>query len=288
MNFLCSVPCRLTSAQYKVVCRDICKTINYSSPDRELAVQTTRGLMCDRWYALPDWIKSGELYQTGSEVVLQAKVDSDIEASQVKMLTDNLQDTLTSLFSHRTQFFDKKVFCVGWPKTGTTSITEALRILGFFSWHSAPWIIGCNHWCSEISLFQSDFRCINEYDAVADLPACALFRELDKEFPGSLFILTTRSLEEWAPSGLADIARSLALVGSLPTLEQWAYGTADISRDVLVKRYLQHNEQARQYFCGRSNFLEIDLSFGNPWEKLCGFLRLPIPSVVFPHKNRRE
>lgn len=282
-----SVPFKLTSAQYNIICRDICKNINYSSPDRELAIQTPRGLMCSKWKELPEWVRSGEVSQTDAEVVLRIDIESDVEISHAKILLDELQDGMKSFFSHSVQHFQKRVFCIGWSKTGTTSITEALRILGLFSWHFAPWVIGFKHWFSEPSLPQSNFSSIYEYGAVSDLPICALFRELDREFPGSLFILTTRSLDEWIPSAISDIAKGVALTGSVSTLDQWAYGTNDISREVLMNRYIQHNEQAREYFSGRKDFLAIDLSRGNPWKELCGFLQLPIPSVEFPHKNRR-
>ena len=287
MYFQRAVPCGLNAEQYKIICRDICRSINYTSPEHELAVQTSHGLICDRWNELPEWVKSGEIYQTDTEVILRVQIEADTESNHVKMLADELHDEMVSLFSHRVRYFPKKIFCIGWPKTGTTSITDALRTLGIFSWHDAPWMIGCQYWCSKPSMLETDFSCINEYGAISDFPVCALFRELDKEFPGSLFILTTRSLDKWVLSAMADIAKGVELAGSVYALDQWAYGTSDISRDVLIKRYIQHEEQVREYFRGRNDYLAIDLSVGNPWKELCTFLRLPIPNLSFPHKNRK-
>lgn len=137
MHVSYSIPCTLNSLQARVVFRDICRTINYSSPDREIARETPHGLISERW-------------------------------------------------SDPVQPFRTRVFCIGWPKTGTTSLTEVLRILGLFSWHWAPWVISYKHIRSEISEFRIDFSGIGDYTAVSDLPICALYRELDKGISGKL------------------------------------------------------------------------------------------------------
>lgn len=288
MHFERSVQCGLNPVQFKVICRDFCKSVNYSSPDSELAVQTSNGLMSNRWNGLPEWVKSGEVYLNDNEVILRVEIESDVESENVRILGDELQQEMASLFSYKPQSIEKRVFCVGWPKTGTTSIIEALKILGFFSWQFAPWAIGCSHLRCEPTLPPTDFSSIYEYNAVSCLPFCVLFRELDEAFPGSLFILTTRSVDTWVPSAVADIAGDIVADGMIHTVYKWAYGTNDITQDILVERYQRHDKEVREYFRGRKDFLVIDLANDNPWEDLCAFLQLPIPSVAFPHKNRRE
>lgn len=282
-----SIPCALNSSQAKVVFRDICRDINYSSPDREIARETPHGLICERWSELPEWVRSGEVYEADGEVKLHLNVESSVAPDDIKALTDELTRDLSSLISHPVQPFRTRVFCIGWSKTGTTSLTEALRILGLFSWHFAPWVIGYKHVCSETSEFRIDFSGVADYTAVSDLPICALYRELDKAFPGSLFILTTRPLETWVASAVAGIESIIKQYGCMPAEARWAYGIGAINAETFQKRYLQHQEQVPEYFSGRPDFLAMDISEGNSWQRLCEFLQLPVPNVAFPHLNRR-
>ncbi|MGH8614817.1 MAG: sulfotransferase [Gammaproteobacteria bacterium] len=102
-----------------------------------------------------------------------------------------------------------------------------------------------------------------------------------------MFILTTRPLETWIASAIAEVENSMKSYACITNLERWAYGTDVLGEEVFQKRYLQHQEQVLGYFAGRQDFLAIDISEGNPWHKLCEFLQLPVPQVAFPHLNRR-
>ena len=286
MHVSCSVPCALNSSQARVVFRDICRTINYSSPDLEIARETPHGLISEHWSYLPD-VRSFEIYEADEEVTLHLNLESSVAPDDIKALTNELTRDLASLISHPVQPFRTRVFCIGWSKTGTTSLTEALRILGLFSWHWAPWVIGYKHIRSQISEFRIDFSGVADYTALADLPICALYRELDQAFPGSLFILATRPLETWIASATADVENCIKCIGHMDAVERWAYGTDVIDKELFQKRYLQHQQQVLEYFAGRSDFLTMDISEGNPWPQLCEFLKLPVPNRAFPHLNRR-
>ncbi|MCI0558499.1 MAG: hypothetical protein MN733_08395 [Nitrososphaera sp.] len=227
------------------------------------------------------------MYETDGEVRLCIDVESGVAPGDIKALSDELTGELSSFISYPVQAFRTRVFCIGWSKTGTTSLTEALRILGLFSWHWAPWVIGCKHFQCELSEIQIDFSGIVEYTAVSDLPICALYRELDEAFPGSLFILTTRSLETWTASAIADIESSIKQNKCMPAEARWVYGRDKIDIEAFQKRYLRHQEEVSEYFSGRPDFLAIDISQGNSWQKLCEFLQLPVPQLAFPHLNRR-
>jgi len=73
----------------------------------------------------------------------------------------------------------------------------------------------------------------------------------------------------------------------MDAVERWAYGTDVIDKEVFRKRYLQHEEDVLEFFAGRTDFLAMDISQGNPWQPLCEFLQLPVPKLAFPHLNRR-
>lgn len=290
MSISCSIPSALNSAQVKVVFRDVCRYLNSMSPsrDREIAqLAAPCRLVCEGWNGSPEWMRSAELYKADGEVKLHLNVESGVAHDDIKVLTDKLTEYLSSLFIHPVQPYRTRVFCIGWSKTGMTSITEALRILGLFSWHAAPWVIGYKHVCSDTSQFRIDFASIAEYTAVSDLPICALYQELDEAFPGSLFIHTTRPLETWITSAIAAVEGSIKQYGCMYAWDRWAFGTDTIDIEVFQKRYLQHQEQVLDYFSGRSDFLAIDITRGDSWQKLCEFLQLPVPQVPFPHLNHR-
>ncbi|MGH9953131.1 MAG: sulfotransferase [Nitrososphaeraceae archaeon] len=123
---------------------------------------------------MPEWVVSVEAYEADGEMKLHLNVESGVTPADINALSDELAEELTSLFSRPVQPFRTRVFCIGWPKTGTTSLTEALHILGLFSWHSAPWVLGFSHFRSDASQIQIDFTSIAEYTAVSALPICVL------------------------------------------------------------------------------------------------------------------
>ena len=78
-----------------------------------------------------------------------------------------------------------KIFVIGLSKTGTNSMCDALEYLGFSMVHyPSPNIFG-------------DVERVN---GCADLPTVRYYKELDRRFPGSKFILTIRSLDDWLKS----------------------------------------------------------------------------------------
>jgi len=78
-----------------------------------------------------------------------------------------------------------KIFGIGLPKTGTTSLTIALEMLGYTSRHSPMECFTLHH--GELSVNQKK---IDKYDALTDLPIPHFYPELDICFPNSKFILT--------------------------------------------------------------------------------------------------
>ena len=93
-----------------------------------------------------------------------------------------------------------KVFCVGFQKTGTTSLYAALTRLG---WRTAA-VVGRGLSAEELRAQAKDL-CIEtarRFDAAEDMPWPLFYRELDAAFPDSKFILTLRESESWYRSVL--------------------------------------------------------------------------------------
>lgn len=165
-----------------------------------------------------------------------------------------------------------KVFCIGFSKTGTTSLHKALNILGYraLDWpraHLEPkrgWI---------------DYFNKSKFDAFSDAPLYkpGFFKELDINFPNSKFILTVRNPELLIKSWENYFSKS-----------PWNIdGMEDKKR--IIKEYNDHKRDVIEYFKEKpSQLLIFDLINGDSWEKLCSFLNKPIPDVNFPYKRKAK
>lgn len=182
-----------------------------------------------------------------------------------------------------------KIFCIGLNKTGTVSLHEAFEILGFSSVHfisdkgdDIKEIIKKNHENGDKLL-----KGLEGYDAFSDwqLPSTnQLFKEFDKQYPGSKFILNTRDLDSWISSREKHVNR-------IPNLKQKQKENPDnpwfnIDKESWKIEYDQHHEEVYQYFKGRENeLLVFNVIDGDGWEKLCPFLDSELPNKPFPKSN---
>lgn len=89
-----------------------------------------------------------------------------------------------------------KVFCIGFHKTGTTSMAVALRQLGYRV--TGP--NGINDPNIEKNVISMAYSLAEDFDAFQDNPWPILYKELDARFQGSKFILTLRSPGSWIKS----------------------------------------------------------------------------------------
>ena len=94
-----------------------------------------------------------------------------------------------------------KIFCIGFPKTGTTSLEEALSLLGY---NVCRGHYNNRHTNYLISLFYNkNFdeidRIISYYDAFTDLPwgGTDFYIYLSNKYPKAKFIHSERNHEEW-------------------------------------------------------------------------------------------
>ena len=172
-----------------------------------------------------------------------------------------------------------KVFCIGFHKTGTTSLAMALKLLGYR-------VTGPNGtkdpdiaekvWSMADSLAQ-------EYDAFQDNPWPVIYKEMDQKYPGSKFIFMTRSSESWINSQVRDFG-----LRETP-MRRWIYGVGcpQGNEEIFIARFKQHNEEVVEYFADRpDDLLTLDLPQGDGWEKLCTFLGKEAPDAPFPHANK--
>ena len=125
---------------------------------------------------------------------------------------------------------------------------------------------------------------VMQADAFSDFPYPMLYRELDKNFPGSKFILTTRETQAWINS----VHRHF-LHRAPDGLFEWIYGVPTVrdNRSRFIEVYETHNAAVRKYFENRPHdFLELSIELLKDFQPICEFLNLPCSEEPFPIKNR--
>lgn len=175
-----------------------------------------------------------------------------------------------------------KVFCIGFHKTGTTSLYAALTQLGY----RVCGTVG-HKWTAERLAAEGAALCVEtmkKFDAAEDMPWPHFYRALDAAYPGSKFILTLRDPEAWFSSIDNHFGHQAT------ELNAFAYGRdfarARDHKDHWIKTYEAHNAAVRDYFRDRpGDLLEMTLADGDCWQKLCPFLGVDIPDAPFPVKN---
>jgi len=147
------------------------------------------------------------------------------------------------------------VYGLGLPKTGTTTLIEALKILGYKD--------------SEIV--------VGDY---------VYFLDHDK-FDGKMILTVRESPEKWFDSveAWSRIPRSEYSKNSRMNQRKKMYGYAmpQQHKDHFIGRYNKHNAKMRKY-----KPLVVCWEKGDGWYPLCAFLNKPIPKVPFPHLNKQN
>ena len=173
----------------------------------------------------------------------------------------------------------QKVFCIGFPKTGTSSMDQALKKLGY----KVKGHINLKNQIMIKNVIEIAFAKVHDYDAFQDTPWAILYKELDSEFPGNKFILTIRPTKSWIKSISNHIGNKSKLK------HEWVFGAGmpKGNEEIFMKRYEKHNKEVMEYFKDRKDdFLVLNLENGDGWDKLCKFLNKEVLSGPFPHANR--
>ena len=129
------------------------------------------------------------------------------------------------------------------------------------------------------------FSVMDRFDACQDNPWAVIYPQLDRQYPGSRFIMTYRDPEDW----LASVCNHFRKRPS--PMRKWIYGEAYPvgNETIYLQRYQRHLDDVRAYFSQRpDDYLELRLGDSQTWEKICPFLGHPVPNQPFPHLNKRR
>jgi hypothetical protein len=212
-----------------------------------------------------------------------------------------------------------KIFCIGYNKTGTTTLGGILKLYGY----KLP-----NQQEQEIRLSASTFKTnytelkyfCSMYDAFQDMPFSQglTYVVADALFPNSRFILTERPADAWFDSMCKFHKKkfkldSLSELTEKDVLERFNYLYTGYSydnkrrllssfessqkrvnweklydREWYTEMYQRRNEEIKRYFMNApEKLLTIDITNEKTTKKICEFLDVPGEFVInTPHLNK--
>lgn len=185
----------------------------------------------------------------------------------------------------------RRVFCIGMNKTGTSTMNHCFKLLNL-----TP-VASPTSYSPEVRKQIRHFYKHKDYNQMLDLAKnykafedrpwnmWTMYRHLHTRFPDSLFILTIRDPESWWRSTERWITVTKPEVLARYQLHLRVHQP---SKESMTDSYLRYNREVEAYFADTGQLLLMDIEQGDGWEKLCGFLDVPIPEEAFPHANRQK
>jgi hypothetical protein len=169
-----------------------------------------------------------------------------------------------------------KVFGIGLSKTGTSSLSTALKKLGYRTRHYPEL-----YKVVELS---------REFDALTDSPVVPYIETLDRLYPEAKFILTIRDVESW----LVSCDRHYQ-IKPLHKIMRWKlhnrranFGIETFDEKIFRQVYHDHMNRVTKLFQSPDKLLILDICGGEGYEKLCPFLGKKTLKEKFPYENRAK
>ena len=154
---------------------------------------------------------------------------------------------------------DQKIFCVGFNKTGTTSLHLLFKLWGMKSLHYLY-----NELSFDDDLF-AEYQCFTDGEYHD-------FKGLDNAFSGSKFILTTRRLDDWLVSRIKHVEyrRSINKTGLMRKEYEQNPKTA---LNNWINRRIVYYQEIQQYFSGREDtFIKVNICESKNQKNLIAFI----------------
>jgi len=201
------------------------------------------------------------------------------------------------------------VFCIGPNKSGTTSLEAFFKHHGYI----------CGNQIRGENLIPAYAR--GQWEPILELASTAEFFQdvpfstadvypyLDQHFPEGKYILTKRkSAAVWVDSLTKFHSQKFGTGGQVPSPAELKAATYRYpgymfesmqaifktpendmyNREKLLKWYEDHLTDARKYFAGKSDFLEVDISEFEAAQKIATFVGWNRVEHPMPHLNKTE
>ena len=193
-----------------------------------------------------------------------------------------------------------RVIGLGFGRTGTSSLREALGVLGITPvYHMSEWRDRPEHdeyWLGRLRGDPIDWaELFADYEGIVDWPAVGYWRELIDTFREAKCILTVRDPAAWHASVMKTIYPTIraGLTSDRPRRQRMSEHNTSLILDGIfsgkaadashaISVYEAHN-RAVQQAVPADRLLIYDVSEG--WEPLANFLGVEPPEPAFPHRN---
>jgi hypothetical protein len=200
-----------------------------------------------------------------------------------------------------------KIFCIGFNKTGTTTLEYTLKQHNFSVEKQSVFSNYANDWAARD--FSRIIKSCKKADAFQDFPFSFphTFIALDMAFPNSKFILTLRDNPEQWYNSIVKFHSKLWADGNVPTKQDLQNATRyykgrpwqmnrmlfsspeedPYNKEKLIKQYLDHINNVKNYFRHREkDLLIINVSEKNSYKDFCNSLNISPIFDKFPWKNK--
>jgi len=188
-----------------------------------------------------------------------------------------------------------KIFCIGSNKTGTTTLTQMLKVLGYrVCPENIMYNFGSTYFIDQLNKkYNNLFNLVQKYDAFEDRPwnHGSFYKDLYEKFPDSKFILTIRNTDNWIESYRRWNKKiKLDKQWFYPLISELCYGNKDFLNDeeLMRKIYEERNNEIINFFKDSDKLLIMDLEKTNSYDEICKFLNKEIIKDPFPHLNKTK
>jgi Sulfotransferase domain len=181
----------------------------------------------------------------------------------------------------------RKIFVVSLHRSGTQSVDDLFIRSGLKSIHW-PVLHGNEDFQARVAGRETDLDyvadtlgpIVDDYEALSDMPICALYDVFAVKYPEAVFIAAERPAEDWIRSVRWHIGTRELLpyekVGYWRYLRFRPERLADASDCDLADMHFRHHAELQSFFrsSGRLNLVQL----GDPraGEEICSFLGVPL------------
>jgi hypothetical protein len=177
-----------------------------------------------------------------------------------------------------------KVFGIGLGRTGTKSLSMALKMLGIKTIHHCVKneIMKCVR-----NDFLLELDTLSYYDAMVDGFPVLFYKRLYKRYPDAKFILTTRDdVESWLKSvekNYRAFVNNDNISKKALEIRRKIFGTDVYDKDILLKKYEDHKKEVLEFFKDKDNLLVLDVDLDDKFDRLKDFLGIEKDTPLYPN-----
>ena len=201
-----------------------------------------------------------------------------------------------------------KIFCIGFNKTGTTSLQNLLIKEGFIDSNQSHFEQNLDSYIFKnpstlIEIIKTYYPLSNIFqDVPFSLPN--FYKELYKEFPDAYYILTVRDSSEVWYNSLFNFYKKVFPNRFFKPKEieyirkGWLYSYLTdclkspkhdpYNKSSLISSYENHIFDVEEFFKGKSNLIKINLNNPLGLNRLESFLGVKFQNTSFPHLNKSQ